>query len=253
MLTDPATWGALLSLAAMEIVLGIDNIIFVAILVARVSDEQREKIRKLGIGLALIFRLGLLLTIKWMMGLTSTLMTIPIWQNEISGRDLILIGGGLFLIGKSSHEIYQKLEGQPADGPAAPPKASSAASVLLQIIGIDIVFSLDSVITAVGMANELWIMIVAMIAAVGVMLAFARAVGDFVERHPSVKLLALAFLLLIGFVLLGEGFGQHISKGFIYFAMAFALGVELLNMRFRNKQAAAASAVRLHSKYEDNP
>jgi predicted tellurium resistance membrane protein TerC len=230
-LSQPDVWISLATLTAMEIVLGIDNIIFIAILVARVPDADREWVRKVGIALALVMRLGLLLTISAVMGLKEPLFTLL--DRGYSGRDLILLGGGLFLIGKSAHEMYEKLEGggtgQSGGGTA------SVAAALAQIVVLDIVFSLDSVITAVGMADQVWV-------AVGVMLVFAKSIGDFVERHPSVKILALSFLLLIGVMLLGEGLGQHVSKGYIYFAMAFALLVELLNMRFRKVQVP----VKLH-------
>ncbi|HEX8699062.1 MAG TPA: TerC family protein [Myxococcaceae bacterium] len=225
-------WIALLTLSAMEIVLGVDNIVFIAILVAKLPPEKREKIRKIGIGLALIIRIGLLFALSWMMRLTEPLFTVL--GQDISGRDLILLGGGLFLVAKSVHEMHSKLEGGDAHGePGKAPSAAAVGSVLAQILALDIVFSLDSVITAVGMASQLWVMVTAMVIAVGVMLIFAGKIGDFVERHPTVKILALSFLLLIGVMLVAEGFGQHINKGYIYFAMAFALIVELLNMRLR--------------------
>ena len=236
--TDSNPWMALLTLTAMEIVLGVDNIVFIAILVARIAEQRRERMRRTGIALALIIRIGLLFALSWLMQLTSPLFEVA--GNELSGRDLILIAGGLFLVAKASHEMYVKLEGEEASGPA--PRPAGAATVLIQILLLDMVFSLDSVITAVGMANELWVMVTAMVLSVLVMLVFARAIGGFVERHPTVKILALAFLLLIGVVLIVEGFGQHISKAYIYFAMAFALAVELLNMRLRK----ARNAVRLH-------
>jgi predicted tellurium resistance membrane protein TerC len=233
---------ALVTLTAMEIVLGIDNIVFIAILVGRLPAERREKVRRTGIVLALLMRLGLLFALTWLMGLTRPLFAV--FDHAFSGRDLVLLVGGLFLIGKSAHEMWDKLEG-PEPGERGAPKAAAVAGILLQIIALDIVFSLDSVITAVGMAREVWVMVAAMIAAVGVMLIFAKAIGDFVDRHPSVKLLALSFLLLIGVMLLAEGFGQHIPKGYIYFSMAFALGVELLNMRFRKVHGAP---VQLHAR-----
>jgi predicted tellurium resistance membrane protein TerC len=223
---------SLLTLTAMEIVLGVDNIVFIAILVARLPDGQRERIRKLGITMALAIRIGLLFTLSWMMKLTEPLFAVL--GNEISGRDLILLGGGLFLVGKAAHEMHAKLEGpDPAQAGSKGAAAAAAGAVLAQILVLDIVFSLDSVITAVGMANQLWVMVTAMFISVGVMLIFAGAIGDFVERHPTVKILALSFLLLIGVMLVAEGLGQHISKGYIYFAMGFALAVELLNMRLR--------------------
>jgi predicted tellurium resistance membrane protein TerC len=228
---DSNPWIALLTLTAMEIVLGVDNVVFIAILVGRVSADKRERIRRIGIALALVIRIGLLFTLSWLMGLTAPLFAVL--GNEISGRDLILIAGGLFLVGKSAHEMHAKLEGPDTGEGAKGPAAPAIAAVLAQILVLDVVFSLDSVITAVGMARDLWVMITAMILSVAVMLVFAGKIGDFVDRHPTVKILALAFLLLIGVMLVAEGFGQHISKGYIYFAMAFALLVELLNMRLR--------------------
>jgi predicted tellurium resistance membrane protein TerC len=233
---DSNPWIALLTLTAMEIVLGVDNIVFIAILVGRVAAEKRERIRRIGIVLALVIRIGLLFTLSWLMRLTAPLFAVM--GNELSGRDLILLGGGLFLVAKAAHEMHAKLEGPDPEDVMRPPSVASASAVLAQILLLDIVFSLDSVITAVGMASQLWVMIAAMIASVGVMLLSAGKIGDFVERHPTVKILALAFLLLIGVMLIAEGFGQHISKGYIYFAMAFALAVELLNMRLRKVQKA---------------
>jgi predicted tellurium resistance membrane protein TerC len=234
---DSYPWMALLTLTAMEIVLGVDNIVFIAILVARVAPASRDRVRRIGIALALVIRIGLLFTLSWLMRLTAPLFAVL--GNEISGRDLILIAGGLFLLGKSAHEMHAKLEGEEdAEGPGAGAPAARAGPVLAQILLLDVVFSLDSVITAVGMASQLWVMVTAMVLSVAVMLAFAGKIGDFVERHPTVKILALSFLLLIGVVLIAEGLGQHISKGYIYFAMAFALAVELLNMRLRKAQRA---------------
>jgi predicted tellurium resistance membrane protein TerC len=242
-LLHPDVWVALVSLSAMEIVLGIDNIVFLSILVARVPAAKREAVRKVGLLLALGMRIGLLLTLSWLMKLTQPLFHIG--DFDPSGRDLILLAGGLFLIGKSTHEVHGKIEGArratedaaASDVSAAARAGAGVAGVLVQIVLIDIVFSLDSVITAVGMAQDVWVMVVAMCIAVASMLAFARAVGDFVERHPSVKILALTFLMLIGVMLVVEGFGQHISKGYIYFAMAYALFVEVLNIRFRKASA----------------
>jgi predicted tellurium resistance membrane protein TerC len=235
------TWIALVSLAAMEIVLGIDNIVFISILVAKLPPEKREKIRKLGIGLALGARLGLLFTLSWMMRLEEPL--IHVFGYDFSGRDLILLGGGLFLTAKATFEIHSKLEG---GGEHAGGKSAVAAVILVQILLLDIVFSLDSVITAVGMVKQLWIMVTAMLIAVAVMLIFAKRIGDFIDRHPSLKVLALSFLLLIGVMLVAEGLGQHIEKGYIYFAMAFSFLVELLNMRRTRKQRA----IHLRSPYE---
>jgi predicted tellurium resistance membrane protein TerC len=236
---------SLVSLAVMEIVLGIDNIIFVAILSQKVAPPARKRVRRAGISLALVLRVGLLLTLSWIMGLTRPLVTVL--GNAFSGRDLVLLAGGLFLMGKATHEIYERLElgaGGPAGEPGAPSGAavlySGFASTLVQILLLDIVFSLDSVITAVGMAQAVAIMITAMILAVGVMLVFADAISDFIGRHPSMKVLALAFLLLIGVLLVADAFGHHINKGYVYFAMAFSLGVELINMRTRKKSRARA-------------
>jgi len=231
---DSFPWISLLTLTGMEIVLGVDNIVFIAILVARVSAAKRERIRRIGIALALAIRIGLLFTLSWLMQLTAPLFTVA--GNEFSGRDLILLAGGLFLVAKAAHEMHAKLEGKESPGSKATAAPAAAGTVLAQILVLDLVFSLDSVITAVGMATQLWVMITAMVLSVAVMLVSAGAIGDFVERHPTVKILALSFLLLIGVVLIVEGFGQHISKGYIYFAMAFALAVELLNMRLRKVQ-----------------
>ena len=223
---------ALFSLTAMEIVLGIDNIVFLAILSQRVPPDQQKRARRLGLILALGMRLGLLLTLSWIMGLTRPMFTIL--GKGISGRDLVLLGGGLFLMAKSVHEIYEKME-VPQEEQAQGAARASFAAVLAQIMVLDIVFSLDSVITAVGMAQQVWIMVTAMIVAVGVMLLSADTVSEFINRHPSMKILALSFLLLIGTLLVAEGFGKHVEKGYIYFAMGFALLVELLNLRMRKK------------------
>jgi len=224
---------ALATLTAMEIVLGIDNVVFIAILVARLPDAQREYARRLGLILALGIRIGLLFAISWMMGLTTPLLTVL--GRGVSGRDLILLGGGLFLIFKATLEIYDKVEAEHHDRAAAAARAAFLW-VLAQILLLDIVFSLDSVITAVGMANDLSIMVTAMVIAMLVMLVSAGTVSRFIEHHPSLKILALAFLLLIGVMLVAEGMGSHMEKGYIYFAMAFSLFVEMLNMRYRRKQ-----------------
>lgn len=243
--TTAEGWIALASLSAMEIVLGIDNIIFISILVAKLPPERQAVARKLGLGLALLMRLALLFAITWIMRLTAPLFTVL--GNEISGRDLILIMGGLFLIGKATFEIHDKLEvDHEAKAGKAVPKASFGG-ILVQIMLLDIVFSLDSVITAVGMAPAISIMVVAMIVAVGVMLVFAGPIGAFVERHPTIKILALSFLFLIGVVLVADGLDQHISKGYVYFAIAFSLVVELINLRVRKAQAAP---VKLHDRFE---
>ena len=243
-LANVDVWIALLSLTAMEIVLGIDNIVFISILVGRLPPDQRARVRRIGIAGALITRLGLLFTLSWMMRLTEPLFTVL--DHSLSGRDLIMLGGGLFLIAKATLEIHAKLEGGGEDEHGGG-KARGAGMVILQIMIVDIVFSLDSVITAVGMANQLWVMVTAMIVAVAVMLAFAGAVGDFVERHPSIKILALSFLILIGVMLTAEGLGQHVEKGYVYFAMGFSLLVEVLNIRRTRK----TPPVHLRSPYED--
>lgn len=227
---------ALITLTAMEIVLGIDNIVFISIVVARAPEHSREKTRKLGIFLALFMRLLLLFSITWVMGLKTPLFSV--FSKAFSGRDLILLGGGIFLIAKSTYEIHHKVQGSPEEN-IRQISGLAAKFVLLQIILLDIVFSLDSVITAVGMANQIWIMVAAMVISMVVMLVSAKSIGDFVEHNPTVKILALAFLLLIGVMLVAEGMGQHINKGYIYFAMSFSLLVELLNMRYRKKHLAA--------------
>jgi predicted tellurium resistance membrane protein TerC len=239
---QPEVWAAFATLTLMEIVLGIDNIVFITIVANKLPEEQRRRARRIGLLLALVMRLGLLFAIKWMMGLTDTLFTVL--ENEISGRDLILGGGGLFLIGKASHEIFGELEEQDhrINKPRRSAMWSSFGGVLLQILLLDAIFSLDSVITAVGMADQLLIMVLAMVIAVGVMIAFADAIGDFVTTHRSMKVLALAFLILIGVTLVAEGLGQHISKGYIYFAMAFSLGVELINLKARSRRVARSAA-----------
>jgi predicted tellurium resistance membrane protein TerC len=242
--TQTDTYVSLLTLTAMEIVLGIDNIVFISILTGKLPPHQQPKARRLGLTLALVFRLGLLFALSWVMGLTQPLFSVL--GKAISGRDLILLFGGLFLVAKSTHEIYDKLEvAQEEHG--GPGGGRAFGWILLQILALDVVFSLDSVITAVGMAQHLIVMIVAMVVAVGVMLIFAQRIGDFVNRHPSMKILALSFLLLIGVMLIAEGMGQHVGKGYIYFAMAFSLAVELLNMRLRKKKA---DPVTLHQRFE---
>jgi predicted tellurium resistance membrane protein TerC len=228
---------ALVTLTSLEIVLGIDNIVFIAILTGKLDPSKQDKARRIGLALAMIMRILLLLAISWIMGLTAPLFAM--FNHDVSGRDLILLLGGLFLIGKSTFEIHEKIEGHEHSTEAK--AVASFASVLVQIMLLDLVFSLDSVITAVGMAKHIPIMIAAVIIAVGVMMVFAGSVSRFVERHPTIKMLALSFLLLIGVMLLAEGFGQHIEKGYIYFAMAFSLFVELLNLRVRkvSKESAA--------------
>jgi predicted tellurium resistance membrane protein TerC len=236
-LTDPEAWIALFTLTALEIVLGVDNIIFISILVGRLPEHQRQRARVLGLAFAMATRILLLLSLAWVMTLVEPLFTII--GREISGRDLILILGGMFLLWKSVHEIHGSLEGEEADhDPAAAAARATFASIIIQIGIIDIVFSLDSVITAVGMADHVVIMIIAIVIAVGVMMFSARAIGEFVDRHPTVKMLALSFLILVGVALIAEGWDFHIPKGYIYFAMAFSVGVEMLNLRARAKREA---------------
>ncbi|HAY13483.1 MAG TPA: TerC family protein [Fimbriimonadaceae bacterium] len=234
---DPAAWSALAALTILEIVLGIDNIVFISILSGKLPEAQRAKARQIGLALALVTRILLLLSITWVMGLTAPLFNVM--GRDFSGRDLILLGGGLFLIYKAVIEIHHKLEGSEHTKDA---KAASFAAVIGQILLLDVIFSLDSVITAVGMAKELTVMILAVLISVGFMLAFAGKVSRFVEEHPTVKMLALAFLILIGVNLLAEGFHFHIEKGFTYFAMAFSVVVEMLNIKMRKK----GQVVQLH-------
>ncbi len=224
---------AFLTLSAMEIVLGIDNIVFITILCGKLPEKQRALGRNIGLGLALALRIGLLFSVKWIMGLTEPL--IHVLEKGFSGRDLILLGGGLFLMAKATFEIHHKLEEtqDPEVVSGAKKVKAQFASILFQILILDLVFSLDSVITAVGMVSDVGIMIGAMTLAMVVMMLSAKSIGSFVEKHPTVKMLALSFLILIGFMLMLEGVGKHIDKGYIYFAMAFSLGVELLNMKFR--------------------
>jgi predicted tellurium resistance membrane protein TerC len=237
-LTDPHAWIALVTLAALEIVLGVDNIVFISILVARLPEHERQRARILGLAFAMLTRIGLLLSLAWIMTLTEPLFSIPVFGRDVSGRDLILIGGGLFLLWKSVHEIHGSLEGADDEHTAAAVRAGFTA-IIVQIAIIDIVFSLDSVITAVGMVDEVAIMVIAIVVAVGVMMFAAKPIGDFVDRHPTVKMLALSFLILIGVALVAEGGGYHIPKGYIYFAMAFSVGVEMLNLRVRSKRQKA--------------
>lgn len=246
-LSDPQIWISLFTLTALEIVLGIDNVIFISILAGKLPPERQSKARKLGLTLALVTRILLLMCLSWIMGLTAPLFTLPIMDQPISGRDLVLLIGGLFLIWKSVREVHEKLEAE--DGHATSgKKVVSFAGVIVQILLLDIVFSLDSVITAVGMADNIWVMVAAVVIAIGVMLAAAESISNFVNRHPTLKMLALSFLILIGVMLVGEGLGHHIPKGYIYFAMAFAFGVEMLNLRMRSKQKKL-DPVELHQPY----
>ena len=244
--TDPASWLALGTLLLLEVVLGIDNVVFISILAGKLPPEQRRRARTLGLSLALITRILLLLTITWIMRLTQPLFAL--FGHGFSGRDLILIAGGLFLVAKSTHEMHGRLEGD--EGEESTRVRPSFAAIVGQILVLDIVFSLDSVITAVGMVDELLIMVLAVILAMLLMLAFAGAVSTFVERHPTVKMLALAFLLMIGVVLIADGFGQHVPKGYVYSSMAFSLFVEMLNLRMRKKKSAP---VKLHQPYAPAP
>ena len=236
--TSAEGWVALLTLTTLEIVLGIDNIVFISILAGKLPQAQRERARIIGLSLAMLMRIALLFSISWVIGLTDPIFAV--FDHDISGRDLILIGGGLFLLYKATAEIHEKLEGEEEHG--AGRAAASFASVIVQILLLDIVFSLDSVITAVGMADDLGVMVTAVVIAVGVMLVASGAISEFVNRHPTVKMLALSFLLLIGMTLVADGAGQHISKGYVYFAMGFSVFVEALNLRLRPN----APPVRLH-------
>ncbi len=238
-LTNPEAWIALVTLTALEIVLGIDNIIFISILVGRLPGRQRNRARVLGLGLALLTRIALLLSITWVMRLTAPLFSV--FMREISGRDIILIIGGLFLLWKSTIEIHNNLEGE--EEARTGRVAAKFGAILLQIALLDIIFSLDSVITAVGLAQDLAVMVIAIIIAVVVMMVSSKGIGDFVDRHPTIKMLALSFLALIGVALIAEGLDFHIPKGYIYFAMAFSITVEMLNMKVRKR---AARPVRLH-------
>lgn len=242
-LTDPNAWIAFATLTALEIVLGVDNIIFITILVGRLPAERRSAARTIGLALAMGTRIALLLSLAWIMTLTAPLFTAV--GREISGRDLILIGGGLFLLWKSTHEIHNSLEGE-VDGSAAGAAAATFGAIIAQIAVIDIVFSLDSVITAVGMVNDVAVMIAAIVLAVLVMMFAAKPIGDFVEKHPTIKMLALSFLILVGFALVAEGLDFHVPKGYIYFAMAFSVAVEMLNLRLRARRAGVPPTEPVH-------
>jgi predicted tellurium resistance membrane protein TerC len=239
LLTSPEAWAALITLTALEIVLGVDNIIFLTLLVSRLPEPLRDRARFLGLAFAGLTRIGLLLSLTWVMKLSDPLFTL--FGEEISGRDLVLIGGGLFLLWKAANEIYVDVEAEHGE----PPTVKALHGIVLvvaQIAIIDIVFSLDSVITAVGLARDVEVMVTAILIAVGVMFFFAKPLGDMVERHPSLKLLALSFLMLVGAMLVAEGFDQHVPKGYLYFSMAFATGVEVLNIRRRGKRSPPATA-----------
>jgi predicted tellurium resistance membrane protein TerC len=242
LLTDPQAWIALATLTALELVLGIDNIVFISILVDKLPAAQREKARRVGLFMAMFIRVGLLLVLSWIVGLIAPLFTVL--GQEISGRDLILIAGGLFLIYKATGEIHQSLEGE--EGHASSAVKATFTAVVLQIMVVDMVFSLDSIITAVGMVDRIEVMIAAVLASVGLMMLFAGAIGRFVSEHPTIKMLALSFLVVVGVVLIAEGFDRHVPKGYIYFAMAFSVGVEMLNIRMRGKSKKPAV---LHSAY----
>jgi predicted tellurium resistance membrane protein TerC len=241
-LADPQAWLGFVTLAVLEIVLGIDNLIFISILAGKLPARDQSRARRLGLALALVGRIGLLLSLSWVIRLTDPLFTVL--KEEISGRDLVLIVGGLFLLAKATHEIHDRLEGE--EGHASTRVAPSLASVLIQIALLDIVFSLDSVITAVGMVEQISVMVAAVVAAVGFMMIFASKVSEFIYRHPSIKMLALSFLLMIGVMLVAEGLDHHIPKGYVYFSMAFSVFVEALNIRMRKK----ASPVHLHEAYK---
>ncbi len=236
-ISDPKAWIALLTLTVLEIVLGVDNIVFISILAARLPEAQRLRARTIGLALALVGRVGLLLSLSWVIGLTAPLFNVG--SEEISGRDLILLGGGLFLLAKATHEIHASMEG---GGHERGARASSFGSVLFQILLLDIVFSLDSVITAVGMADDIGVMITAVVIAVLFMMASAGAISSFIHKHPTVKMLALAFLLLVGVALVADGLNQHLPRGYIYFAMAFSVLVEMLNLRASRRAPPAPPA-----------
>ena len=243
LLTDPQAWIAFATLTALELVLGIDNIIFISVLVDKLPKHRREFARRLGLFMAMFMRIGLLLVLAWLVGLVAPLFTVL--GQEISGRDMILIAGGLFLIWKSTGEIHQAVNGSEDDHVGGAVKATFAA-IIVQIMIIDLVFSLDSIITAVGMVDDVRIMIAAVMASVALMMVFAGPIGRFVSNHPTIKVLALSFLVVVGVVLVAEGLDHHVPKGFVYFAMAFSLAVEMLNIRMRKK---SAHPVQLHSSH----
>ena len=244
LLTNPELWIAFFTLTALELVLGIDNIIFISILVARLPEENRERARRIGLFFAMFMRIGLLLLLSWIVGATEPLFAVL--GKSVSPRDLILLGGGLFLLWKSTQEIHQLLEGE--EGAHGSAVKATFSAIILQIIVIDLVFSLDSIITAVGMVDNVVVMIAAVVASVGLMMVFARSIGHFVADHPTIKMLALSFLMVVGMALVAEGFGNHVPKGYIYFAMAFSLAVEMLNLRMHKKRS---KPVQIHEPYSD--
>ena len=246
LLTQPEAWLAFLTLTALELVLGIDNVIFISILVDKLPVQQRDLARRIGLFLAMFMRIGLLLVLSWIVGLTAPLFTVL--AQEISGRDLILIVGGMFLIWKSTKEVHQLLEGE--EGEASSRVGATFNAVIFQIILIDIVFSLDSIITAVGMVDEVEIMIAAVVVSVGLMMLFASSIGRFVSAHPTIKMLALSFLFMIGTLLIADGFGRHVPKGYVYFAMAFSVAVEMLNIRMRKRRSAPVDLRESYSEHK---
>jgi len=245
-IAQPESWIALVTLIALELVLGVDNIVFISILAGKLPQSDQSRARTTGIMLAVITRVLLLLSLSWVISLEDALFTLPYFNIGISGKDTILLGGGLFLLWKSTHEIHEKLEGK--EGEASAKVAATFASVIIQIMLLDVVFSLDSVITAVGMVDHIAIMVIAVIIAAGVMIFVAGPIGEFVERHPTIKILALSFLLLIGFTLVVEGLHQHIPKGYVYFAMGFSVMVEMINLRVRDSHV---KPVNLHDAYKE--
>ena len=249
LLTSPEAWLAFATLTVLELVLGIDNIIFIAILADKLPEAQRAKARRVGLLVAMVMRVALLFLLTWIVGATAPIFTVL--GNDISGRDLILIGGGLFLLWKSTKEIDQLLEGHA--GHASSAVRATFGAVIAQIIVIDLVFSLDSIITAVGMAKDLAVMVAAVMTAVALMMVFAGAISDFVSSHPTLKMLALSFLFVIGVLLIADGFGHHVPKGYIYFAMAFSVLVEMLNIRVRKRDRIKAEPVDLHARYVPDP
>lgn len=248
-MANPEAWLALGALTAIEIVLGIDNVIFLSILVAKLPKAQQAKARQIGLGLAMGMRILLLLSLSWLLGFTQPLFALL--GQEISGRDLILIAGGLFLLAKSTLEIHSGLEGE--EGGASARAVASFAAVIVQVVLLDIVFSIDSVLTAVGMANDIPVMVLAIVISVGIMLVAASAIHEFIERHPTIKMLALSFLVLVGMALIGEGLDMHIPRGYIYFAMAFSVGVEMLNIRVRRRAAAPVQLRRAYVEEDQSP